>query len=163
MLELEILEREIDECQLIEDRLGKDYLGCDYSNPKAVNSCGCPERGQKYSDYLKYVSTYATFWETPDQTPLRRNALMNQITTQRASVTVPGDLRVRPGIVINVDNQKSTNKDIADSNQHRTAGKWLVTGIKHVMNAQGYLMSFNCNRDSNPQSVNVFSGAPKYS
>ena len=163
LLELEILEREIDECQLIEDRLGKDYLGCDHSNPKAVNSCGCPERGQKYSDYLKYVSTYATFWETPDQTPLRRNALMNQITTQRASVTVPGDLRVRPGIIINVDNQKSTNKEISNDNQQRTAGKWLVTGIKHVMNAQGYLMSFNCNRDSNPQSVNVFPGTPKYS
>jgi hypothetical protein len=163
LLELEILEREIDECQLIEDRLGKDYLGCDYSNPKAVNSCGCPERGQKYSDYLKYVSTYATFWETPDQTPLRRNALMNQLETQKASITVAGDLNVRPGFVLNVDNPKSPEKEEAEYSQHRIAGKWFVTGIKHVMSSQSHVMSFNCNRDSNPQSVNVFRGPPKYS
>ena len=154
---------EIDECQLIEDRLGKDYLGCDYSNPKAVNSCGCPERGQKYSDYLKYVSTYATFWETPDQTPLRRNALMNQLETQKASITVAGDLSVRPGFVLNVDNPKSPEKEEAEYSQHRIAGKWFVSGIKHVMSSQSHVMSFNCNRDSNPQSVNVFRGPPKYS
>ena len=150
--EIEQLESEINECDLIQEKLGDNYLGCLYSNPNASNSCNCPNRGSGYSEYLAASRTYATFWNTPHQTPLRRQAQMTQFTTQQASGMLAGDVNLRPGTIINLlipSGEQSTNR------RKRDSGKWLVTGIQHVFTQQQHYMSISCNRESSFHDPNT--------
>jgi hypothetical protein len=150
--EIEQLESEINECDLIQEKLGDDYLGCLYSNPNASNSCNCPNRGSGYSDYLAASRTYATFWDTPHQTPLRRQAQMTQFTTQQASGMLAGDVNLRPGTIINLlipSGEQSNNR------RKRDSGKWLVTGIQHVFTQQQHFMTLSCNRESSFHDPNT--------
>ena len=148
LFELETLESEINECDLIRENLGDTYLGCLYSNPNAPDSCNCPNRGEAYPEYLEVSRTYSTFWDTPDETPLRRNAQMTQFTTQRASGLLPGDLTVRPGTLIDITIPNSDNSDYP---KRRESGKWMVTGIQHSFTTTQHFMNMSCNRESSYQ------------
>ena len=151
MQEIAELESQIDECSLIEEKLGDSYLGCIYSDPNASNSCNCPEQGENFAEYLEASRTYATFWDTPNEAPLRRDAQMMQLTTQKAIGVLPGDLSLRPGQIIEVVNPQPID------NKHpskRSAGKWLIGSIKHNIRLGTHMMGITCFRDSTPQDPN---------
>ena len=151
VLEIDELEKETIECDLIESRLGSEYLGCIYSNPNATNSCNCPEQGAKFKDYLEASRTYATFWDTPDKTPLRREAQMLQLTTQKALMILPGDLTLRPGQLVNIENRYPT---IIKHYTKRTSGNWFIGSIDHNMTTNSHVMGVTLFRDSIPHDPN---------
>ena len=149
--EIAELQSQVNECDLIEEKLGESYLGCIYSDPKAPNSCRCPEQGENFIEYLEASRTYATFWETPNEAPLRRDAQMVQLTTQKAIGVLPGDLSLRPGSIINVVNPHGiTNKHP----RKRSSGRWLIGSIKHQIRLGSHIMGLTCFRDSTPQDPN---------
>ena len=151
ILEIDELEKETIECDLIESRLGSEYLGCIYSNPNATNSCNCPEQGAKFKDYLEASRTYATFWDTPDKTPLRREAQMLQLTTQKALMILPGDLTLRPGQLVNIENRYPT---IIKHYTKRTSGNWFIGSIDHNMTTNSHVMGVTLFRESIPHDPN---------
>jgi hypothetical protein len=144
-LELQYLEKKINECQLIESELGPEYLGCVYDDPKSPYNCTCPHMGSKFMDYVKYNKTYATFWETPLQTPLLRTAQMALLNSNKITITVPGDLQIKAGQIINIQNNFARNK--------RFGGRWLVTTIKRYFNRAYHMMELTLSREGGPKEV----------
>jgi hypothetical protein len=135
--ELKRLENEIKECDLIEQVLGEDWLGCVWSDPKHPLNCNCPCIGEKFQEYLKYSQTYCTFWQTPPERPLLRNAQMVQIQANKATMLVNGDFSLRPGTKIYIDFPGK-----------RYGGYWLVSGIAHTLSRLNHIMMVSLIRDS---------------
>jgi hypothetical protein len=135
--ELKKLENEIKECDLIEEKLGPDWLGCMWNDPKHHLNCNCPCIGTKFLDYLKYSQTYCTFWNTPPERPLLRNAQMMQIQASKMMIKVNGDLTLRPGMLV----------DVLYGNK-RFSGKWLVSTISHDFAINKHYMSLTLIRDT---------------
>lgn len=135
--ELKDLEKEIKECTLIEEKLGEDWLGCAWNDPKNPLNCNCPCIGERYMDYLRYSQTYCTFWQTPPERPLLRNAQMMQLLSNKILVKLNGDLTLRPGNVVTLD--------LGDK---RYSGKWLVSSILHDFAKTKHLMDVTLIRDT---------------
>lgn len=135
--ELKLLEEEIKECNLIEDKLGEEWLGCAWTDPKNPLNCNCPCIGEKFLEYLKYSQTYCTFWKTPPERPLLRNAQMMQINANKIVIKVNGDLTMRPGMVVNVS-----------YGDKRFSGNWLVSQINHDFGKNKHYMTMVLIRDS---------------
>lgn len=131
--EIKEAEEAIKECELIEtnDKLGPDYLGCLWDDIEHPSSCNCPCVGSKFGEYLDYTRTYSTYWDTPPQQPLLRNAQMQLITSQSARLTIMGDLTLRPGTLIYVKEPFETELGI----EKRVGGRWLVASITHSIGA----------------------------
>ena len=142
--ELTQLEKEIKECDLIEKVLGEDWLGCVWGDPKSTLNCSCPCLGKHFLDYLKYSETYCTFWQTPPERPLLRNAQMMQILSNKIMISVLGDFTLRPGnrVKINLPGK-------------RYHGYWLVSTITHDVAKTKHLMSVILIRDSESSDPNV--------
>ena len=161
-LEIEELRKEIkeDQCEFIERDLGPEYIGCVYSDPDLPYSCNCPERGELFEDLLGLYRTRATFWSTPNKTPLRRNAQMIQLTSQNSVGVLNGDLTLRPGSIIAV----SIPHSVSQSNRYRfkrMGGRYMVGKITHKIGLQNHLMSVSLFRDGSPQDPNS-TGEPEY-
>lgn len=135
--ELRELEKEIKECELVEQVLGEEWLGCDWSNANSSLNCSCPCIGEKYLEYLKYSQTYCTFWQTPKERPLLRNAQLMQLLSNKLIIKLNGDLTLRPGMKININ---LGNK--------RYSGIWLVSSISHDMAKTKHFMDVVLIRDS---------------
>ena len=151
--ELHELEKESKYCELIEEELGEEYLGCDWNNPDSPESCSCPNIGPKYKEWKRYSQTYSTYWNTPKEVPLLRNAQMTLITSQRAVATVNGDFSIRPGSIIDVevDYQDKDNGVSLKS----SSGRWLVAEISHnIEGANVHAMVLTLIRDSFFQDPN---------
>jgi hypothetical protein len=142
--ELIQLEKDIKECDLIEKVLGEDWLGCVWAEPKSNLNCSCPCLGENFLNYLKYSQTYCSFWETPPERPLLRNAQMMQILSNKIMITVNGDLTLRPGnkIRINVPGK-------------RYSGYWLVSAINHNMGMLRHRMTITLIRDSESSNPDI--------
>jgi len=143
-LELEYLEKSINECELIQSTLGEDYLGCMYDDPNSNYNCICPKMGRKFMDYVKYNRTYSTFWETPLKTPLLRTAQMALLNSNKITITVPGDLKVKAGQVIKIENNNARNK--------RFGGRWLITTAKRYFNRAYHMMELTLSREGAPEA-----------
>jgi hypothetical protein len=141
--ELKDLEKEIKECTLIEEKLGEDWLGCAWNDPKNPLNCNCPCIGERYMDYLRYSQTYCTFWQTPPERPLLRNAQMMQLLSNKILVKLNGDLTLRPGNVVTLD--------LGDK---RYSGKWLVSSILHDFAKTKHLMDVILIRDTEYKDPN---------
>ena len=147
-LELYRLYNEINECALIEKILGKDYLGCDFSDPTAPCSCNCPEQGKEFKNYLAYDRTYATFWETPNDLPLKRLAQTNQLTAQQVTVTIPANDKIKIGELVELINPNDL-PDETTNEFKKISGRWLVTEIQHTLSGVSrYSMNVTLNRNS---------------
>jgi len=134
-------------CNLIESVLGEDYLGCDWDEPDSHFSCTCPEIGKKYKDWKKYTKTYSTFWNTPKNAPLLRNAQMSMITMQKAIAVAHGDFSLRPGMIIGVE----VSMQDAEGNVElkNASGKWMIAEIEHnITGTNNHTMVLNLIRDS---------------
>jgi hypothetical protein len=145
--ELEELLENSKYCTLIEQELGPEYLGCDWDEPDSRFSCSCPSLGEKYTDWKKYSRTYSTFWNTPKQTPLLRNAQMTLLTAQKAEAVVQGDLSIRPGAIINMEVSKESIA--GDVSLKSSSGRWMVAEIEHLfLGANSHGMKLTLIRDS---------------
>tara|TARA_R100000951_G_scaffold63632_3_gene53434 strand:+ start:13014 stop:13904 length:891 start_codon:yes stop_codon:yes gene_type:complete len=142
---LEFLLEQSKYCTLIEEELGEEYLGCDWEDPDSPTSCSCPTVGEKYKEWRKHYETYSTFWNTPKQTPLLRNAQMTLLTAQKAEAIVHGDFSIRPGAIINIEVSKiNDSTDLTSS-----SGRWMVAEIEHMLEgANAHTMTLQLIRDS---------------
>ena len=139
------------ECDRIESELGSSYLGCLWNNASHPSSCDCPCVGENFKDYVEYTRTYATYWDTKKETPLWRNAEMFLMNSQQAVVVLNGDLSLRPGALINIENKMPGAEE---PNTRRFSGRWLVTGINHIISGMNHKMTVSLSRDSNPLDPN---------
>jgi hypothetical protein len=135
--ELRQLEQEIKECDLIENVLGEDWLGCVWGKPNDPLNCNCPCIGTKFLDYLKYSQTYCTFWQTPPERPLLRNAQMMQINANKIVISLNGDFTLRPGTKISLN-----------LGTKRYSGTWLVQSIVHDIAKTKHYMDVVLIRDT---------------
>jgi hypothetical protein len=142
--ELTQLEKEIKECDLIEKVLGEDWLGCVWGDPKSPLNCSCPCLGKHFLDYLKYSQTYCTFWQTPPERPLLRNAQMMQILSNKIMIHVVGDFTLRPGNMIKIGIPGK-----------RYSGYWLVSAITHNIAKTKHSMDVTLIRDSESSDPNI--------
>ena len=145
--ELAIAFEETKECKLIEKYLGKDYLGCILSDDQNVASCNCPEQGKYFPTFLNTIRSNATFYTTPPETPLRRQAQMMMFNAQRAVMTIYPNDQLKIGSIITI---KRPNPSIQYKNRYdRVSGKWMVTGISRVFKSSNIeFMVVTLNRDS---------------
>jgi hypothetical protein len=143
--ELEELLEQSKYCDRIKEELGEDYLGCDWKDPDSTSSCSCPIIGQKYKEWKKYYQTYSTFWNTPKQTPLLRNAQMTLLTAQKAKAIVHGDFSIRPGAIINIEIANINN----DGGLKSSSGRWMIAEIEHsIFGINAHTMTLTLMRDS---------------
>jgi hypothetical protein len=145
--ELAIAFEETKECKLIEKYLGKDYLGCILSDDQNVASCNCPEQGKYFPTFLNTIRSNATFYTTPPETPLRRQAQMMMFNAQRAVMTIYPNDQLKVGGIITI---KKPNPSVQYKNRYdRVSGKWMVTGISRVFKSTNIeFMVVTLNRDS---------------
>jgi len=124
----------MNECKKIETVLGKDYLGCNYDDPYSETSCGCPERGDKYGEYLSYTKINSTFWETPEATPMFRNALMSHIGLNQIKIKIDGYRRtgINLGDIIEIQHYNDGTKNNLNS------GRWIIIAIAHEFISETY-------------------------
>lgn len=141
-LELQLLESEIYECELVKKhpQLGEEYLGCVWDDPESPYNCTCPKIGKKFPEYMKYNRTNSTFWSTPLEMPLFRNAQMALFNSNKIQMRVAGDLSLITGDVIEIKAQVSDKPK-------RFSGRWLVTSIKHIFNPDFHTMDVVLSRE----------------
>jgi hypothetical protein len=142
-LELQLLETQISECELIKNhpKLGEKYLGCVWDDPTSPYNCTCPVIGSNFPEYMKYNRTNAMFWSTPLEAPLYRNAQMALLNSNKIQISLPGDLSLLTGDVIEI-------KDFNTPNAYsRFSGRWLVTSIYHTFNPGYHMMDVTLSRE----------------
>ena len=130
-----------------------ECLGCMWSDLDLSYSCECPCVGDKFKKFVEYIRTYSTYWDTPPQQPLWREAQMQLLQSSTAMMTVFGDLTVRPGQIIHVVNVTPSEKP------RKSAGRWLISNIQHnIKSGVTHDMTLGLMRDSavyNPNEVNI--------
>ncbi len=106
-------------------------------------------RGPLFPHYLEYSKTNATFWNTPEKTPLLRTAFMALYGFQKIKITVNGDYNVKIGNLINIlmpikDELKDSGSALTDK---RFAGTWMVYRIERTIMSSKHTMSLYLMRD----------------
>jgi hypothetical protein len=140
--------QELKECDLIKSVLGEEYLGCVWSDPNAPCSCICPCQNSKFKEYLEYNRTYATFWDTPERTPLNRLAQIIQMSAQEMEIIVPYTSLPKVGKVINIKHYGAISPSLPKQEKN-THGKWLITGIQYrFYKDNNAVMVLTLNRDT---------------
>lgn len=160
-LELYQLYNELRECKLIEKHLGEEYLGCIWIDPNNPCSCNCPEIGEKFAEYLEYSKTYATYWDTPKNTPLLRNSQLTQFMSQQVTIAVVPNRNIKVGDLIYLHHKKMLLDEIRevvlgeDGDKKRFDGHWMITEIHHKFTKEAsQYMQLVLNRDSIPIKPN---------
>lgn len=147
--ELEEAKQSIKECDYIIEAFedGEDWLGCMWNNDDHPSSCNCPCVGPKFGKYLQYTRTQSTYWDTPPQQPLWRNAQMNLINSTKLSINIHGDLTLRPGTMVFVKDFSGDRGKLS-----KIGGRWLIETIIHNIGAfpVAYEMQLNLTRDTSP-------------
>lgn len=145
--ELAIAFNKTKECELIKKVLGEEYLGCILSDDQNVVSCNCPEQGEKFKDLLATIRTHSTFYNTPPETPLRRNAQMMFFNAQRAMMMIFPNDELKIGTILTI-NKPNPSSEYANKYE-RVSGKWMVTGISRIFKSANIEhMIVLLNRDS---------------
>jgi hypothetical protein len=117
--------------------LGQAWLGCLWGSPESPYSCICPEIGEKFHAYLKLRLNIATFWNTPKQSPVKRQEFMDEIKYGRKlTIVVGGDFGLNLGQVVEIsaDGSSGYPYDVVPSTLN---GKYWIIGIKHVVTNGG--------------------------
>ena len=76
---------------------------------------------------------------------------MLQLTTQKALMILPGDLTLRPGQLVNIENRYPT---IIKHYTKRTSGNWFIGSIDHNMTTNSHVMGVTLFRESIPHDPN---------
>jgi hypothetical protein len=147
--ELEEVKQSIKECDYIKEAFedGEDWLGCIWHDDDHPSSCNCPCIGPKFEKYLQYTRMQSTYWDTPPQQPLWRNAQMNLITSNILGITVHGDLTIRPGTMVFIRDFSGDGTELS-----KIGGRWLIESITHNIGAfpVAHEMHLTLIRDTSP-------------
>ena len=147
--EIEEAKQSIKECDYILEALpdGEDWLGCIWHNDDHPSSCNCPCVGKKFGEYLQYTRMQSTYWDTPPQQPLWRNAQMSLITSNKLSINIHGDLTLRPGTMVFIRDFSGDGATLS-----KIGGRWLVESIIHNIGVfpVAHEMQLNLMRDTSP-------------
>ena len=121
--------RKIKEEEYVKKYLGSSYLGCVYDDINSISSAKCPEQGRYFAKYLEYCRTSATFWDTPLDTPLQRQAQMGQLKSESIEIKISGQIEkeIKLGSIINIKNHNT----MPNHEPRRNSGEWLVTSISY--------------------------------
>ena len=101
--------------------------------------------GSKFPYYLEYSKTYATFWNTPQKTPLYRKAQTALLKYQRIKILVNGNFKIRPGSVVYV-NVPINNRNVTNITS-RYEGKWMVYRAERIIRPGKHSMYLYLMRD----------------
>ena len=111
-----------------------------------------------FKDYLAYSKTNATFWNTPEKTPLLRRAQTTLLTYQRIKITVNGDFDIKPGHILTINMPISGLDNITET---RFAGSWMIYSIAHNMGLESHTMILSLMRDGNNNDPNTINSTFK--
>lgn len=134
-----------------------DYPGSFTNFNKKIN-------GPLFSHYLEYSKTNATFWNTPEKTPLLRKAQMALYGAQKIKILVNGDYNnVYVGGLVNIEIPifGEGNGGAGYPSHKRFAGTWLVYRIERFINASKHTMNLFLMRDglypyNKPTDINIY-------
>jgi hypothetical protein len=125
------------ECDQIESSLGANWKGCFWSAPDSILSCECPEVGANYLNYLKLRLNVATFWNTAAKTPIQRKRFLDSISYgPKITISVAPDLKLRPGVVIDVYADTISGYSTAWGTSSIN-GKYYVLSVKSTLTNSG--------------------------
>lgn len=124
--------------------------------PSYIKECDYPTTGEKYREYLEYVrSVDARFWNTPKETPLYRKAQMSTLMMQKIIMSVPGDLTIKTGTIVNLKIPKSQRGGVDEVDgdvDQGMSGKYLILAVKHNMDSRNMITSkLTLVRDTKPE------------
>lgn len=105
-----------------------------------------------FKDYLAYSKTNATFWNTPEKTPLLRRAQTTLLTYQRIKIMVNGDFDIKPGQILTIYMPTLGLKPITET---RFAGTWMIYSVAHNMGPESHTMSLSLMRDGNNNNPDI--------
>ena len=100
-----------------------------------------------FKDYLAYSRTNATFWNTPEKTPLLRKAQTSLLTYQRVRIVVNGLFDIKPGNTINLNIPTGESKTISKT---RFDGRWMIYKIERIITVNKHSMILSLMRDGSP-------------
>jgi hypothetical protein len=101
--------------------------------------------GKNFPHYLEYSKTNATFWNTPENTPLYRKAQVALIKYQRIKILVNGDFTIKPGKIIKINRPvDNRNSKILKT---RYEGSWMVYKVERIIKPGKHSMYLHLMRD----------------
>lgn len=101
--------------------------------------------GKNFPYYLEYSKTNATFWNTPEKTPLHRKAQTALLRYQRIKILVNGDFTIKPGKIVYVHRPvDNRNSKILSS---RYEGTWMVYRAQRIIRPGKHSMYLYLMRD----------------
>lgn len=126
------------ECTEIKNSLGNEWLGCLWGTPQAPFSCTCPEVGEKFEAYLKHRLNLATFWKTPKNVPILRQAFLDELKYQtQVEITISGEFNLHPGMLVEIDVASLKTKAPNKVESSLFSGIYMVVAVRHVINNGG--------------------------
>jgi hypothetical protein len=104
--------------------------------------------GKNFQYYLEYSKTYATFWNTPQKTPLYRKAQTALLKYQRIKILVNGNFDIKPGKIVYI-NIPITNTPARDNSavKSRYEGTWMVYRAERIIRPGKHSMYLYLMRD----------------
>ena len=101
--------------------------------------------GSNFPYYLEYSKTNATFWNTPEHTPLYRKAQVALLRYLRIKILVNGDFTVKPGSLVYIS--RPTDNRNADVLRSRLDGYWMVYKAERIIKPGKHSMYLYLMRD----------------
>lgn len=128
-----------EECKNIQNTLGNDWLGCLFGTPMASFSCICPDLGLQYDAFLKFRLNVATFWNTDIRVPPRRSDFLDSLKySPKITLTIAGDMTIKPGDVIGITVRTLSNYLQITSNSYiNELRNFYVLTVKHIITNSG--------------------------
>ena len=101
--------------------------------------------GKNFQFYLEYSKTNATFWNTPEKTPLHRKAQTALLRYQRIKILVNGNFTIKPGKLVYVNRpvDNRTSKILTS----RYEGIWMVYRAERIIRPGKHSMYLYLMRD----------------
>lgn len=122
-----------------------------YTPPKYdVSECGT-----RFSRYVEYSKTNATFWNTPPKTPLYRRAQTALLMYHRIKILVHGDFKIKPGDLIKIEYSLNM-QNMTNIKKSRYDGRWMVYRIQRVITALKHSMYLYLMRDGSETDPKLY-------
>jgi len=134
---------------------GPDWLGCLWGSPMTPFSCKCPDVGLFFPEYLRLRLNVATFWNTPVETPPKRQEFLDAIQYGPTVIfTIAGDFNLKMGDIVElkVDDMASYNSPYIPSILSK---KYYVIGLKNTIISNGV-------HETEVKAVEIITGDTSY-
>jgi hypothetical protein len=101
--------------------------------------------GKNFQYYLEYSKTNATFWNTPEKTPLHRKAQTSLLRYQRIKILVNGNFQIKPGKLVYVQRPVDNRNSKILTSRHE--GIWMVYRAERIIRPGKHSMYLYLMRD----------------